>query len=99
MKILSFYKKFFYCSEKKSVEDFLKKMKIYAEKQSIGSSASLHDFMIKILKDSKFQEDPGKYIQQWKQKRGGSEEFRMPEDQALLFFEKEISYLKRLYKK
>ena len=72
------------------ITPFLAKAKSYAEKQSYGESGSLLSYITKILNDSQFQSDPENFMKNWKQKRGGTEEFRIPEDQGMIFFEKEV---------
>lgn len=77
-------------SKHADVTPFLEKAKIYAEKQSYGTSGNLLDYITKILNKPEFQADPEKYMKDWKQKRGNTEEFRIPEDQAMSFFENEV---------
>lgn len=67
---------------------------VFSSKLTDVESSNLLAYITKILNSSEFQSDPGKYMKSWKQKylrdweqrRGGAEEFRIPEDQAILFF-------------
>lgn len=43
-------------------------------------------YIVNILNDSKFQENPQKYISDWTKKRGSSEIYKFPEDSARDFF-------------
>lgn len=47
----------------------------------------LFNYIDKILSDRKFQSNPQNYLHAWKERRGYTHEFRMPEDQARLFFD------------
>ena len=77
-------------SKHADITPFLEKAKSYAEKQSDGTSSRLLNYITEILNNSEFQADPEKYMRDWKERRGGTEEFRIPEDQAIFFFENEV---------
>ncbi|MBS4168513.1 hypothetical protein [Parachlamydia sp. AcF125] len=69
---------------------FLKKAKSYAARQTCGEPGNLLVYIEKVLNDPLFQANPENFMKDWKQRRGNTEEFRMPEDQAMIFFETEI---------
>lgn len=64
------------------LEGMLKKAQTYAE-----GDDRLLKYINKILNDQKFQSNPRGYLDTWKEKRGYTEEFREPEDQARGFFD------------
>lgn len=59
------------------------KAKVYAK-----NDERLLNYIQDILNDPKFQANPKRYLADWGKKRGSTEEFRMPEDQARMFFDK-----------
>lgn len=69
---------------------FLAKAYAFAGKQPHEKPDVLLSYIINVLNDPQFQNNPKEYLKNWKQKRGNTEEFRIPEDQAMIFFEREV---------
>ncbi|MBA3721426.1 MAG: hypothetical protein H0W88_03395 [Parachlamydiaceae bacterium] len=72
------------------IEYFKNKARIYVEKNSENDQSELLKYIFQILNNTSFQADPEMYMQKWIKIRGCTEEYRMPEDQALRFFQDEV---------
>lgn len=64
------------------LEGMLEKAQNYAE-----GNDRLLNYINKILTDEKFQSNPRGYLDAWRERRGYTEVFKMPEDQARRFFD------------
>jgi hypothetical protein len=69
------------------LEDMRAKAKKFAK-----NDQKLFDYINNKLNDVNFQNDPKGYMKQWDIRRGHTEEFRCPEDQARNFFDKNFKY-------
>src|SRR5579872_5541386 len=47
----------------------------------------IHTYVMNILNDSNFQSEPARFMADWKERRGTTEEFCHPEDSARIFFD------------
>lgn len=56
----------------------------------------LFDYLVKIIDKADFRRNPVGHMVTWKQKRGGSEEYRYPEDTAQAFFVKAVGKIRTL---
>lgn len=52
----------------------------------------LFDYIKDILNDRKFQANPKGYLAEWRERRGYTEEYRVPEDAARTFFDKNFKF-------
>ena len=66
------------------------KAKVFAEEQPYQDTTQLYNYIVNILYDPLFQADPENFIADWKRRRGNTREFRIPEDQALVFFTSQV---------
>lgn len=56
----------------------------------------LFDSLVKIIDKADFRQNPVGYMVTWRQKRGGSEEYRYPDDTTQAFFVKSIGKIRTL---
>jgi hypothetical protein len=49
-----------------------------------GADAQTVEYVRKIYTSASFQRDPKRYLAEWRERRGNTEEWRMPEDAALI---------------
>lgn len=76
---------------KQEAEDFVKNLdydRAFQTKEEMQEY--ILSYMNSILDDPKFQSNPQKYVSEWIEKRGYTEELRIPEDIALQFFRREL---------
>jgi hypothetical protein len=59
----------------------------------------LYDYLINIIDKAHFQKNPVGYMTTWREERGGTEEFRYPEDTAHLFFVQAVGKIRTLPQK
>ncbi len=69
---------------------YLEELKEQAKKCPAGDSGLLN-YINKVLDNPQFQKHPRKFLDAWKVKRGLTEEWRIPEDQARAFFDAHLN--------
>ena len=85
------------------VQDMLKKAEVYAngnedllvyinDNTLVKGSEELLVYISDILTDKTFQNNPRDYLNAWKERRGNSKEYRMPEDEAREFFDANFKF-------
>lgn len=84
-------------SIKVNVEDLKKKANDYVGGFApgcfaFGEATQILTFIYKVINAPEFQTDPQAYLKRWKLERGGSEEFRVEEDNAMAFFEQQFKF-------
>jgi len=52
----------------------------------------LLEYIKNILNDKTFQDNPRAYLNAWRERRGATEQFKRPEDQARKFFERILNF-------
>ena len=57
-----------------------------------NSSKMIYDYIIKVIKSPEFQTDRSSYLSNWQQRRGFTQELRIPEDPALEIIQKLTYY-------
>jgi len=67
------------------LQSMKKKAEVFA-KQHPYNDKKILEYINNILDDKTFQTNPKGYLNEWRERRGSSEDRRMPEDQALGFF-------------
>lgn len=71
------------------LEGMLKKAQEFSENKAEKFSVRadlISNYINKILNDEEFQSNPRDYLDAWRFRRGKAENFRIPEDLALSFF-------------
>lgn len=75
---------------KKGAVEFKGKYTDYLGKQL---DKEILNYLKKILENNDFQSDPFKFMKAWKERRGYTKEFRVPEDPVRMFLEKELNII------
>jgi hypothetical protein len=77
-----------------SVEELKEKASQFIEERerSWGSaySAEIEKYILNVIEDRSFQDDPDLYMLEWDKRRGFTKEFRLAEDSARAFFKAEF---------
>ena len=76
--------------------EMMQKARDFADVQALANpfvdKYGLVDYIHNIIFDFNFQSNPQAYLNEWKDKRGGSEEERYPEDAARRFFDQNFKF-------
>jgi hypothetical protein len=73
-------------------QSLIKEAEEFAKDHPQNKNNNLKNFIVNILDNKKFQSNPEQYLKKWKDFRGNTEEFRIPEDIAMRFFEERFTF-------
>jgi hypothetical protein len=75
-----------------NIQPFINEAKIFAQqpRNAYGDAGKLLKYINNKLEKKEFQTNPRVFMDKWKKERGFTDELRVPEDQAMAFFEREV---------
>ncbi|WP_166156186.1 MULTISPECIES: hypothetical protein [unclassified Neochlamydia] len=75
-----------------NIQLFITEAKIFAQqpRNAYGDPDKLLKYIHNKLETKEFQTNPRVFMDKWKKERGFTEEVRVPEDQAMAFFERKV---------
>ncbi|KIC72363.1 hypothetical protein DB42_DE00090 [Neochlamydia sp. EPS4] len=75
-----------------NIQPFINEAKIFAQQRrnAYGDPDKLLKYIHNKLETKEFQNNPRLFMNKWKRERGLTDELRVPEDQAMAFFEKKV---------
>ncbi|WP_039383489.1 hypothetical protein [Neochlamydia sp. TUME1] len=75
-----------------NIQPFINEAKIFAQQRhnAYGDPDKLLKYIHNKLETKEFQTNPRLFMNKWKKERGLTDELRVPEDQAMAFFERKV---------